>query len=158
MRHKKVEKRKPEADKIYQNKMVTKFVNRMMKDGKKAVAEKNFYDALDLIKEKNSADPLEVFERALQTVGPKQEVKARRVGGASYQVPAEVKGDRKVSLAIRWLIGAARKRSNKEYHSFSKKLAAELWDASQNLGEAIKKRDTMQKQAEANRAFAHFRW
>lgn len=158
MRHKKVEKRKPEADKIYQNKMVSKFINRMMKDGKKAVAEKNFYDALSLIKEKNNIDPLEVFERALQTVGPKQEVKARRVGGASYQVPAEVKGDRKVSLAIRWLIGAARKRSNKEYHTFSEKLAAELFDASQNLGEAIKKRDTMQKQAEANRAFAHFRW
>lgn len=157
MRHKKAEKRKAEPDKIYQNKLVAKFINRMMKDGKKSAAQKMFYEALDLVKTKN-ADPLFVFEKAIQNVGPRQEVRPRRVGGASYQVPVEVRGERKVSLAIRWLITAARKRSSKEYHRFSEKLAAEFLDASQNAGEAIKKRDLMHRAAEANRAFAHFRW
>lgn len=157
MRHKKAQKRKVESDKIYQNKLVGKFINGLMKDGKKAIAENVFYKALDIIKEKN-ANPLEVFERAIQNVSPKQEVKARRVGGASYQVPVEVRGERKLSLAIRWLIEASRKKSNKDFHTFPEKLATELTDASQNGGEAIKKRDVMQKQAEANRAFSHFRW
>lgn len=157
MRHKKVEKRKVEADKIYQNKLVAKFINRMMKDGKKSVAEKMFYDSFEIVKEKNG-NPVEVFEKAIQNVSPKQEVRPRRVGGASYQVPVEVRGERRISLAIRWLITAARAKSNKEYHSFSQKLAAEFVDASQNLGDAIKKKDTMQRQADANRAFAHFRW
>lgn len=157
MRHKKTEKRKIEPDKIYQNKLVGRFINRLIRDGKKTVAENVFYQALDIIKEKNQ-EPMVVFERAIQNVSPKQEVKPRRVGGASYQVPVEVRGDRRISLAIRWLISAASTRSNKEFHKFCEKLAAELMDASQNTGEAIKKRDLMQRQAEANRAFSHFRW
>lgn len=157
MRHKKVEKRKIAPDKIYQNVLVARFINRMIKDGKKSVAEKMFYGAMDILKKKET-NPLEMFEKAIQNVSPKLEVKARRVGGASYQVPVEVRGDRKVTLAIRWLIEAARKRPSKDYHTFPEKLAAELLDATGNLGEAIKKRDTMLRQAEANRAFAHFRW
>lgn len=157
MRHKKVEKRKIDPDKIYHNVLVARFINRMIKDGKKSIAEKLFYDALEVIKSKGQ-DPIETFEKAIQNVSPKQEVKARRVGGASYQVPSEVRGERKISLAIRWLIEAARKRSNKDYKTFEEKLAAELLEATQNLGEAVKKRDTMQRQADANKAFAHFRW
>ena len=128
-----------------------------MRDGKKSVAEKVVYGALDIIKNKNM-DPIEVFTAALQNVGPRVEVKARRVGGASYQVPMEVRGERKISLAIRWLIQSANKRSSKEYHTFSEKLAAEFIDASNNTGEAIRKRDLILRNAEANRAFAHFRW
>lgn len=157
MRHKKVAKRITEADKVYNNKLVAKFINRMMHDGKKSVAEAAFYGTFKLLESKNQ-NPLEVFEKALQTVAPKMEVKARRVGGASYQVPIEVRGERKVSLAIRWLIEAARKRSNREFHTFAEKLAAELTDAMENKGEAIKKRDTILRMAEANRAFSHFKW
>jgi len=102
--------------------------------------------------------PVEVFERALANVSPKMEVRPRRVGGASYQVPVEVRGDRKEALAIRWIIAGAKSKPNKEYHTFAKKLAAELMDAANNAGIAIKKRDDMQKVANANRAFAHFRW
>lgn len=156
MRHKKVQKRQVEEDKIYQNKLVTKFINRMMKDGKKAVAEKAFYQGFELLKK--NGDPLNIFETALNNVGPKIEVKARRVGGASYQVPQEVRGDRRVSLAIRWILEAARARSNKDFHTFSEKLAAEFLDASKNEGAAIKKRDTVTRMAEANRAFSHFRF
>jgi|SRR3989344_4057821 len=158
MRHKKVKKREIEPDKIYKSKLVAKFINNIMFDGKKSVAEGVFYDALSLLEKKGQSDPLTVFERAIQTVGPKQEVKARRVGGANYQVPIEVRGDRKTSLAIRWIIEAARKRSSKDFHTFEEKLAAEFLDASNNLGDAIKKRDTTYKMAEANKAFAHFRW
>lgn len=157
MRHKKVEKRIVEQDEVYNNRLVAKFINRLMRDGKKTVAQSLLYKAFDLIEQKKE-DPLALFEGAIQNVGPKQEVKARRVGGASYQVPAEVRGERKISLAIRWLIQAAKARSSKEYHTFSEKLAAELLDASQNQGEAIKKKDAMQRMAEANKAFAHFRW
>lgn len=157
MRHKKVEKRKIKADLLYNNMLVAKFTNCLMMDGKKSIAQKQIYQAFDLIKEKGS-EPLEVFEKALQTIAPKVEVKARRVGGASYQVPIEVRNERKTSLAIRWILESARKRSNSEFHTFAEKLAQELLDASQNQGEAIKKRDTMHRQAEANRAFAHFRW
>ncbi|HSX40358.1 MAG TPA: 30S ribosomal protein S7 [Candidatus Saccharimonadales bacterium] len=157
MRHKKVQKRKTEPDVIYQNALVAKFINSMMKDGKKTVAAKIMYSTFDLLSKKNQ-DALSVFERAVQNVGPRVEVKARRVGGASYQIPLEVRGDKKVSLAIRWLIDAARKRSNREYHKFEEKLAAEFLDAIDNKGEAIKKRDTVHRMAEANKAFAHFRW
>lgn len=157
MRHKKAQHRDVEPDKIYRNKLVAKVINRIMKDGKKDAAQKQVYNAF-LIIEKKGQDPLSVFEKALQNVGPKVEVKARRVGGASYQVPTEVRGDRKVALAIRWVVKAAKDRPNKEYHSFAQKLAAEFTDASQNLGAAIKKRDTVLKMAEANRAFSHFRW
>lgn len=157
MRHKKAEKRIVEPDKIYNNLLISKFINRMMIDGKKTIAEKNFYDALKKL-EAQELNPVEVFEKALQQVGPKVEVKARRVGGANYQVPQEVRNERRISLAIRWIIEAARKRSNKEFHTFNEKLAQELLDATNNLGEAVRKRDVMQKNAEANKAFASFRW
>ncbi len=157
MRHAKIDKRKIKPDLLYNNLMVAKFTNCLMVNGKKTVAQKQMYTAFDLIKEKGM-EPLEIFEKALTTISPKVEVKARRVGGANYQVPVEVRADRKVSLSIRWILEAARKRPNTEYHSFAQKLAQELIDASNNAGEAIKKRDTMHRQAEANRAFAHFRW
>lgn len=157
MRHAKIDRRKIKPDIIHNNLIVAKFINCMMLDGKKSVAQRQLYNAFELIKEKGEM-PLEVFEKAIQTIAPKVEVKARRVGGANYQVPIEVRSDRKLSLAIRWILEAARKRSNVDSHTFAEKLAKELLDASQNLGEAIKKRDVMHRQAEANRAFAHFRW
>lgn len=115
------------------------------------------YKALDIIKEKGE-DPVKVFETAIANIGPKMEVRPRRVGGASYQVPMEVRGDRRVSLALRWLVAFAQKRSNKEYKTYADKLAVELSDAAKGIGEAIKKRDTIHRMAEANRAFAHFKW
>jgi small subunit ribosomal protein S7 len=157
MRHKKAEKRIVEPDNIYKNVLVTKFINRMMMDGKKTIAERNFYNALKHLETKE-LNPIETFEKALQQVGPKIEVKARRVGGANYQVPQEVRAERRVSLAIRWVIEAARKRPNKEFHTFAEKLAQELLDANNNLGEAIRKKDVMQKNADANKAFASFRF
>lgn len=158
MRHAKTEKRQTIGDKLYNNKLVTKLINQVMQDGKKTVAEKNVYTAFDMIGKKLNENPVEVYEKALQTVGPKVEVKARRVGGASYQIPQEVRGDRKLALAIRWLVEAANKRSNKDFHTFAEKLSAELMDALEGKGDAIKKRDNMVRQAEANKAFGHFRW
>lgn len=128
-----------------------------MKNGQKRTAEIEVYKALDILKAK-AEDPIKVFETAIANVGPKMEVKARRVGGASYQVPMEVRGDRRIALAIRWIVEFAKRRNNKDYKSYAEKLAAELLDASKNLGEAVKKRDTMQRNADANRAFAHFKW
>lgn len=157
MRHKKVVKRITEPDKLYKSVLVTKFINSIMKDGKKTVAESLVYTAFESIQAKGE-DPLKIFEKAIQTIAPRQEIKARRVGGANYQVPIEVRGDRKVALAIRWLIEAAQKRSNKEFHSFDQKLVAEFMDAIDNKGEAVKKRDNTHRQAEANKAFSHFRW
>lgn len=145
------------ADPMYGSRLVTRFINRVMLSGKKTVAESLVYRALEIIKEKGE-DPMKVFETAVNTVGPKTEVKARRVGGASYQVPMEVRGDRRVALAIRWIIEFAKKRSNREFHSYADKLAAELLDASKGVGEAIKKRDTVHRMADANKAFAHFKW
>lgn len=127
-------------------------------DGKKSTAQTQIYKAMELIKEQTKQDPLSVFEKALTNVSPKMEVRPRRVGGASYQVPVEVRGDRKEALSIRWIIAGARARSNKEFHTFAEKLAAELIDTANGTGAAIKKRDDMQKTANANRAFAHFRW
>ncbi len=145
------------ADPVYGSRLVSRFINRVMLSGKKTVAEALVYKALDIIKEKGE-DPIKVFETAINTVGPKTEVKARRVGGASYQVPMEVRGDRRVALAIRWIVEFAKKRSNREFHSFAEKLAVELLDASKGTGEAIKKRDTVHRMADANKAFAHFKW
>ena len=157
MRSGRVTKKVLEADPVYGNRLLTRFINRVMHSGKKHVAEDVVYKALDLIKEKGE-DPIKVFETAVNTVGPKMEVKARRVGGASYQVPTEVRGDRRMALAMRWIVQFANKRSSREYKGFSAKLAAELLDASHGQGEAIKKRDTIHRMAEANRAFAHFKW
>lgn len=129
-----------------------------MRDGKKQAAEKVMYGCLALIAEKTKEEPVKIFETALQNVSPRMEVRPRRVGGASYQVPQEVRGDRKIALAIRWIIQAAHKLSSKEFRTFSEKLAQELTMAARGEGEAIRKRDIMHKMAEANRAFAHFRW
>ena len=145
------------ADPVYGNRLLARFINRVMRSGKKRVAEETVYQALNIVKEKGE-DPIKVFETAINTVGPKMEVRARRVGGASYQVPTEVRGDRKVALAIRWITQFANKRSNKEFKGFAAKLAVELMEAAKGQGEAIKKRDTMHRMAEANRAFAHFKW
>ncbi len=158
MRHAKIQKRQIEPDKIYNNVMVAKLINRIMRDCKKSIAEKHVYTAFKLIKEQTNQDPVQIFEKALQNVGPKMEIKARRIGGANFQVPVEVKHDRRMALAIRWIIEAARKRPNKEYHTFAEKLAAELIAAANNEGEAIRKRDMTLRQAEANKAFATFRW
>jgi small subunit ribosomal protein S7 len=144
-------------DPLFSNKLLARFVNRVMRDGKKSTAQNGVYQALDIIKKKN-LDPIQTFQQAVQNVSPRFEVRPRRVGGASYQVPTEVRGERKISLAIRWLISSANKRSNREYHTFAEKLAAEFLDAYNNTGEAIKKRDVVHRMAEANRAFAHFRW
>lgn len=157
MRHKKIEKRQIGQDRVFANVLVARFINRIMKDGKKNAAEKSFYGAMEILKEKGS-EPLEVFETALQNVGPRVEVKSRRVGGANYQVPLEVRGDRKNALAIRWIVEAARARANSEFHTFAEKLAQELLEASKNEGAAVKKRDTVHRMAEANRAFSHFRF
>lgn len=156
MRHKKVQKRVVAEDKVYQSKLITKFINRMMKDGKKSVAQKSFYEGLEILKK--DGEPLAIFETAINNVGPKMEVKSKRVGGANYQVPMEVRGDRKVTLAIRWILEAARARSNKDFHHFSEKLASEILEASKGEGAAIKKRDTVHRMAEANKAFGHFRF
>jgi len=157
MRSHKTYKKTSLADPIYGNRLLTRFINRVMISGKKSVAEHVVYEALTKIKDQGE-DPMKIFELALNTVGPKLEVKARRVGGASYQVPMEVRGDRRVALAIRWIVQCANKRSNKEYKSYADKLVAELMDGSKGVGEAIKKRDTIHRMAEANRAFAHFKW
>jgi len=142
---------------VYKNKLVAKFINYLMKDGKKTVAQNVLYDALNILGQ-NAEDAVSIFEKAVQNVGPTQEVKARRVGGASYQIPMEVRGERKMSLGIRWIIEAAKMRSNKDFHKFSEKLAAEIKDAIDNKGEAIKKRDAAYRMAQANRAFAHYKW
>jgi len=153
----KIKKRKVEADPLYGNTLLSKFINNVMQDGKKTTAQRVVYGAFEILKTKG-LNPLQTFEHAIDTVGPKLEVRARRIGGAAYQVPAEVRGPRRVSLAIRWILDAARKRSTAEHKTFAEKLAAELMDASNNAGDAVKKRDSALKMAEANKAFAHFRW
>lgn len=157
MRTKKAPRRKIEIDPVYSSVLVTRLINRVMKAGKKTVAQGLVYKALEEIKKKNP-EPLKVLEQAVNNISPRMEVRPRRVGGASYQVPSEVRGDRKLSLAIRWLITCAQKRSSKEFKTFDQKLAAEITDAANNQGEAVKKRDMMQKMADANKAFSHFRW
>lgn len=157
MRHSKVTKRKTEPDQLYNSVLVAKLINNIMRDGKKTVAERVVYTAFDTFKEKGQ-DPLELFQKVLETIAPKVEIKARRIGGANYQVPVEVKGDRKYAVAIRWLLEAAEARPSKEFHTFAEKLVAECMDALEGKGEALKKRDNTHRQADANKAFAHFRW
>src|SRR5579875_1189928 len=142
-------------DPVYNNRLVTRFVNRMMIDGKKSVAETIFYRALDQIESRTGKKGIEVFEQAVRNVMPQVEVKPRRVGGATYQVPMEIRADRKTSLALRWLVGAARRRSGK---TMVDRLAAELNDASNNTGAAVRQREEKHKQADANKAFAHYRF
>ena len=150
-----IAKREVLPDPLYQSKVVSQFISKIMYSGKKGVAEKVMYEAFDLIKEKTGKDPLEVFQQAMKNVMPVLEVKARRVGGATYQVPVEVRAERRTALAMRWLISYARKRGEK---TMVEKLAGELMDAAQGVGASIKKREDTHKMAEANRAFAHYRW
>lgn len=157
-RGKRAKKRILLPDLVYNSRLVTRLINRVMKQGKKSVAQKHVYGAFELIHQKTKKEPLEVFQEALENVKPNMEVRPRRVGGASYQVPMPVKGERKESLAIGWLVLVSRARPNKEYPTYKEKLAAEILDASQNTGGAVKKREEVHRMAEANRAFAHFRW
>ena len=153
-----VKPRRIDADPIYGNVLVTKLINRSMRDGKKTVAQKEVYEALELIKERTKEDPVKLFVQAIENIKPSMEVRSRRVGGAAYQVPQPVRGPRKESLAIRWLIEIANKKSNSEFHTYAEKLAAEITDASKGEGGAVKKRVDMEKVAEANKAFSHFKW
>ncbi|ABO48760.1 SSU ribosomal protein S7P [Desulforamulus reducens MI-1] len=150
-----IPKRDVLPDPIYGSKIATKLVNQMMLDGKRGVAEKIIYDAFEIIKEKTGKSPLEVFDAAMKNVMPVLEVKARRVGGANYQVPVEVRAERRQTLGIRWMVLFTRKRAGK---SMAEKLAAEIMDAANNTGATVKKREDTHKMAEANKAFAHYRW
>ncbi len=155
MRRKKAPERKVLPDPKYHSELVSKFINGLMLKGKKSKAEKIFYDTMDIIENKINKDPLEVFRKAMDNVSPMLEVRSRRVGGATYQVPVEVREKRRRSLAIRWLVGFSRKRSEP---TMAGRLASELMAAYRNDGAAVKKREDTHKMAEANKAFAHFRW
>ena len=150
-----VPKREVLPDPIYNSVLVTKLVNSIMLDGKKGVAQKVVYGAFDIIKEKTEKDPLDVFTAALENIMPSLEVKARRVGGATYQVPIEVRPERRQTLGLRWLTTYARNRGEK---TMKERLAGEIMDAANNLGSAVKKREDTHKMAESNKAFAHYRW
>jgi small subunit ribosomal protein S7 len=151
--------RKIEPDTIHNSVLVAKIINSTMKDGKRSAAEKQVYKALELLKKDFPKESeLEVLQRAFENIKPKVEVRPRRIGGAVYQIPTPVRGNRQNSLAIRWLISSSRARSNKQYHSFAEKLFAELNDALNNNGAAVSKRLEIERMAEANRAFAHLRW
>lgn len=150
-----VPKREVLPDPVYHSVLVTKLVNSMMLDGKKGVAQKVVYGAFDIVQEKSGKDPLEVFTTALENIMPSLEVKARRVGGATYQVPMEVRPERRQTLGLRWLTNYSRARSER---TMKERLAAELMDASNNLGAAVKKREETHRMADSNKAFAHFRW
>ncbi|MGL4722774.1 MAG: 30S ribosomal protein S7 [Desulfovibrionaceae bacterium] len=150
-----VPKRAILPDPVYSNRIIARFVNRLMYDGKKSIAESILYKTLDILSEKTGEDPVKAFEKAIENAKPQLEVKARRVGGATYQVPMDVRLDRQLALAIRWLILFARKRGEK---GMVAQLSAELVDAYNNRGGAIKKKEEVHRMAEANKAFAHFRW
>ena len=150
-----VPKREVLPDPMYNSVLVTKLVNSVMLDGKKGVAQKVVYSAFDMIKDKTGNEPLDVFNQAMENIMPSLEVKARRVGGATYQVPMEVRPARRTTLGLRWLTAYARSRSER---TMAERLAGELMDAANNTGSAVKKREEVHKAAEANKAFAHFRW
>lgn len=157
MARRKYKKREVKPDLIYNSKEVSKLINYVMRDGKKTIAQRLVYSAFNKIKQKG-LDPLEILHKAIDNVAPSSEVRPRRVGGASYLVPYPTSNRRKLFLALNWIIQAALSRSNKEYHSFDQKLSAELIDAASGEGEAVSKRKQTEKLAEANKAFAHFRW
>ncbi len=150
-----IAKRDVLPDPIYNSKLVSKLINSIMLDGKKGVAQKIVYDAFDIVKEKSGKDPLEVYNQAMENIMPVLEVKARRVGGSNYQVPIEVRPDRRVTLGLRWLTLYSRNRSEK---TMKERLANEILDAANNTGSAVKKKEDTHKMAEANKAFAHYRW
>ena len=155
MRKRRAVKRDVLPDSLYKSKVVTKLINQIMIDGKKGTAQRIVYDAFDMIKEKTGEDSMVVFERAMENIKPALEVKSRRVGGANYQVPVEVKQERAQALAFRWLAQYARLRSG---HTMAEKLANEIIDASNGIGASVKKKEDTHKMAEANKAFAHYRW
>ena len=155
MRKRRAVKRDVLPDALYKSKVVTKLINQIMNDGKKGTAQRIVYNAFDLIKEKTNEDPMEVFNKAMENIKPALEVKSKRVGGANYQVPIEVKSDRALTLAFRWLAQYAKSRNG---HSMAEKLADEIIDASNGIGASVKKREDTHKMAEANKAFAHYRW
>lgn len=152
-RRKKAIKREISPDPLYNNVQATKFINLMMIEGKKSKSTKIFYNTCEIIKTKNKKDPIEIFEMALRNVGPIMGVKSKRIGGAKYQVPVEIRPERRISLAMKWIIGAARTKKGK---SMQEKLAQELLEASQGTGAAVKKKENMHRMADANKAFAHF--
>ncbi|HXU32567.1 MAG TPA: 30S ribosomal protein S7 [Thermoanaerobaculia bacterium] len=154
-RRREVPKREILPDPLYNSQLVTKFVNVVMRDGKKTTAERILYAALDAIREKTGDDPMKVFKKAVENVKPSVEVKSRRVGGSTYQVPVEVRPARRLALSMRWLISTAQARGEKTMRA---RLAAELMDAAEGRGTAIKKREDTHRMAEANKAFAHYRW
>ncbi len=154
-RRARVVRREVAPDARYGSRSLSRFINKVMRGGKKSVAERCVYGALDICERQGRRNPMDIFEQAIRNAMPVIEVKPRRVGGATYQVPVEIKGDRRLSLAMRWIIDAARSRSGK---TFSDKLAAELLDASHGQGAAVKKRDDVHRMAEANKAFSHYRW
>jgi len=154
-RRREVPKREVVPDPVYESTLVSRFINAVMSDGKKSTAEGIFYGAMDVIREKTGDDPVKTFKKAVENVKPSLEVKARRVGGATYQIPVEVKPKRRLSLALRWLIGNAKSRGEKGMRA---KLANEFLDASNFKGGAVKKREDTHRMAEANKAFAHYRW
>jgi len=154
-RRRRVPKRQVLPDPVYQSQVVTKFINGVMEQGKRSIAEKIFYSAMEIIETKTGSKGIEVFEKALSNVKPVLEVRSRRVGGATYQVPVEIREDRRQALAFRWIIGFSRSRSEK---TMAERLASELIAASKNEGASIKKREDTHRMAEANKAFAHFRW
>ena len=154
-RRREVPKRKINPDPKFHDRLVAKFMNNMMERGKKSLAERIFYGAMDIIEKRANEEPLKIFKRAMDNVKPVLEVKARRVGGATYQVPVEIRAQRRTALGMRWLIGYARARGEK---TMVERLAAELIDAANNRGSSIKKREDTHKMAEANKAFAHYRW
>ena len=142
-------------DPIYNDKLVTKLINKVMYDGKKGVAQKICYSAFDIVRQKTGKDPMEVFQEAMKNVMPVVEVRPRRVGGATYQVPSDVRQERRYALGIRWIVDFARKRGER---TMAERLAAEIMDAANNVGGAVKKKEDTHKMAEANKAFAHYRW
>ena len=150
-----VPKRDVLPDPIYNSKVITKLTNQVMQDGKKGIAQSIVYDAFDIVKEKLSTEPMDIFNQAMENVMPVLEVKARRVGGSTYQVPIEIRPERRQTLGIRWIVLYARKRSEK---TMKEKLAGEIMDAYNNTGASIKKKEEMHRMAEANKAFAHYRW
>src|SRR3954452_13286998 len=155
-RRREIPKRDIAPDPLYQSTLVTKFINTVMSDGKRSTAERIFYKSFDIIKEKTSDDPLKVFKKAIDNVKPSLEVKSRRVGGSNYQVPIEVNPNRRLSLSIRWIVGYARSRGDGK--TMQEKLANEFLDAANLRGGAVKKREDTHRMAEANKAFAHYRW
>jgi len=154
-RRREVPKRSVTPDSVYESELVARFINQLMHDGKKSVSERSFYSAMDLIRERSNDDPVKIFRRALDNVKPMVETKSRRVGGSTYQIPMEVTTRRRSSLGIRWLISNARGRHER---TISQRLANEIMDASNNRGGAVKKKEDVHRMADANKAFAHYRW